>query len=188
MGTIGKRMQDLLADAEVEEYGVVKEEEMPKIVDIHGVDELGKYKNRTDVNLVKIAYYYVQGYTEKDIAEIFNVSVNTVKKIKGSDEFKAVCKTISAEIVETARLFLATSGIKAVKTLVDCLDSPNDRVRLNASTEILNRVGLKSPEKLEILARGDSFKSMSDEQLLQIVKMGTQEILPLVDGKKEGDK
>ena len=50
---------------------------------------------------------------------------------------------------------------------------------------MLDRIGLKSPEKIELIAKSDSIQQMSDEQLFELVKMGIAEIMPdrQIEGK-----
>ena len=101
--------------------------------------------------------------------------------------------SISLEVVNVARMFLASAGIKAVRTIIDCMDSPNDKVRLKAATEVLNRIGLTEPKKIEVIAEGSAFQSMSDEQMLELLKSGMEEIAAVgspeydYDDDDEGD-
>lgn len=167
---MSKAMKEVLNGSEINDIVVVE---------VDKTAELNTNKIMSDTNLTKIAYYHIQGFTTREIAEIMGVSDNAIKIAKRSEEFKSIVNSITAEIVNVSRTFLSTAGLKAVKTLVDCLESPNDRVRLQASTEILDRIGLKSPEKLEILTKADTIKEMSTEQLLQLIKTGMDEIVPI---------
>jgi len=184
-----KSLKEVMQDTNVAEYVSGEEVKMPVEIEIPDITQMGIYKNKTDINLMKMAHYFVQGYTEKEMAEAMGVSKDTIKRIKSSDEFKAVLKSISLEIVEVSRVFLASAGIKAVRTLIDCLDSSSDKIRLGASKEILDRIGLKSPEKIELIAKSDAIQQMSDEQLFELVQMGIAEIMPnrqIEGGRNEG--
>lgn len=174
----GKSLKEVMKGVGVEEYSSTEEINLPVEIEIADASKLDKHKSYTDINLVKFGHYFIQGCTERELADAFGISVVTVKKIKQSDEFKAVLKTVSHEITEVARVFMASAGIKAVRTLIDCLESSSDKIRLGASTQILDRIGLKAPEKIELIAKSDAIQQMSDEQLMELVKMGIDEILP----------
>lgn len=180
-----KSIKEVMSDINVSEYLSDEDVTMPVEVEIADITQMGNKKGMTDINLMKLAHYFVQGYTEREMAEAMGVNQDTIKRIKSSDEFKAVLKSISLEVVEVSRVFLASAGLKAVRTLVDCLDSASDKIRLGASKEVLDRIGLKSPEKIELIAKSDSIQQMSDEQLFELVKMGIAEIMPdrQIEGK-----
>lgn len=148
--------------------------DVPSVVDTIGSND--SQRNRTDVNLTKMAVMFAQGYTLKAIAMEFGVTADTIYNIRASDEFKAVMNSISLEVIETARTFLAVSGIRATKTLLDCLGSGNERIRMKAAIEVLDRIGLKAPEQIEVLAKSDNIEQMTDEQLFSLVQMGMREI------------
>ena len=173
-----KTLKDVMHDVHVEEYATTNEVLLPVEVEIADASQIGKHRNRADINLLKFSNFFIQGYTEQELAKAMDIDINTVKKIKASDEFKAMLKTVSLEVVEVSRVFLASAGLKAVRTLIDCLESSSDKIRLGASTEILDRIGLKSPEKIELIAKSDAIQEMSDEQLLELVRMGIDEIMP----------
>lgn len=129
-----------------------------------------------DVDLVKMAYFFTQGYNINDISAAMQIGRTTVQKALKSDEFKEIVNGLTLEVVNVARMFLATSGIKAVKTIIDCMDSPNDRVRLQAAKEVLDRIGLTEPTKIEVLAEGNAFSHMTDEQMLLFIKGSMAEL------------
>lgn len=177
-----KSLKDMLQDSNIEDFTVV-EDDSPREVEIQSFGDAKSNKIvGHDISLTKLAYYHVQGYTNAELASVFGVSSTVIKKNKESEEYKALLNTISAEIVSTGRMFLQSAGIKAVRTLIHCLDSPNDKIKLQASKEVLDRIGLKEPDKLEVIAKGDAISSMSEEELLGLVKMGMSEIMPKIEG------
>lgn len=137
-----------------------------------------------DVNLVKMGYYFSQGNDVSDIANYMGLRRDTVRQAIKSDEFKAVMNSITVEVVNVARMFLASAGITAVRTLIDCMNSSNDKVRLKAATETLDRIGITEPKKIELIAEGSAFNGMSDTQMLEMIRMGMDEI---TGGHKELD-
>jgi len=169
-----KSLKELLKEVDIENHAVLEvdepeESEQKRIV---------QRKETKEANYVKIAYLYMKGFSIQEIADIMGISSRAVKEIRSKEEFKSVIRTISAEVISAGRMFLSASGIKAVKTMIDLLDSPNDKIRLNASKEILNRIGLKSPEQLEIINKSNDIRNMSTEELTKLVEIGAKEIMP----------
>lgn len=141
------------------------------------------------VDLIKLAFYYIQGYTTASMSEIFDVTPQTINELKASSKFRTILSALNTEIVSTARTFLSAAGMKAVITLITCMDSRDERTKLKASTEVLDRIGIRTPEQIEILQKGDRFKDMGEEELLAFVKMGMQEIMPKIsEGTKHGEQ
>lgn len=162
--------KELLNDINIEEYALIEQRGFAK------ADKPVKEEAKK-VNMVQVLMYHVKGYASKDIAEILNVKLDTIKHIKRTDDFKMMVQSLISEVVSAGRMFLSTAGMRAVKTLIDLLQSPNDKVRLQASMEILNRIGLKSPDKLEIVTKGDAIRQMDEKELMNLVKLGMDEIL-----------
>ncbi len=145
--------------------------------DIEDARKLHAETRSSKVDLSKLAMYHVQGYGTSEVAKIFGVSVRRICEIKASDKFKAMLTVLNLEIISTARTFLTASGLKAVKTLLQCMDSRDDRVKLNAATQVLDRIGLKNPDQIEIISKGDRINEMSQEELMGVIKLGMDEII-----------
>lgn len=174
---IQNEMVKLLGNEELDQYTHILDS-TETLTDIEAV------KN---VNVVRFAYYFLQGFNVKQISEIMGIDYKTAKKVRASEEFKTVLNGISAEVVSTARAFLTAAGFKAVRTLIDAMNSYNEKVRLKAAIEVLDRIGLKTPEKFEVVTKQDDMSSMSSDELLKLVKQGIDEIAQLNGGKEEAD-
>lgn len=176
---IQNEMVKLLGNEELDQYTHILDS-TETLTDIEAV------KN---VNVVRFAYYFLQGFNVKQISEIMGIDYKTAKKVRASEEFKTVLNGISAEVVSTARAFLTAAGFKAVRTLIDAMNSYNEKVRLKAAIEVLDRIGLKTPEKFEVVTKQDDMSSMSSDELLKLVKQGIDEIAQLNsgNGKEEAD-
>lgn len=168
----GKGMTELLKDTNLSEVLYIQSEDELKDI-IHEEVSSGR-----KIPHAKVAALYIQGYSVGEIGEIMGCHHKTVAEMIKSEEGKAIRNAMTEDVVSSIRLFMSASGIKAVKTLIECMDSTNDRVRLQASTEILDRIGLKSPEKIEILSKGNSLRGMSEDELLGIIKVGMTELTP----------
>lgn len=63
-----------------------------------------------------------------------------------------IAKSLKDEIVELAKDYLSTNGIKAAISLTEVIDDPTalgNREKLKAATELLDRVGVYKTEKVE---------------------------------------
>lgn len=126
---------------------------------------------------LKVAMMTLQGYTNSSIAEELGVKVNTIARWKKKDTYKDLARSLVVEIIDIAKGFLAGAGFKAVKILVESLNSPNERIRIQAAKEILDRIGLKTAEQLEVLTKSDDTDAMSTEELTAIVKQTAAALL-----------
>lgn len=129
------------------------------------------------INMVEMAYLHVQGYGNTAMSNVLGITPTQVQVIKSSDKFKAVLSALNTEIVNTARTFLMAASLKAVNTLLKCLDSDDDKTRLKASTEVMDRIGLKEPDQLVVIQKADNINKMDEKQLLDFIKMGMSEII-----------
>lgn len=128
------------------------------------------------VDLIKMAHLHIQGFSRIDIAKEFSVTVDNINYLRGTEKYRAILGLLNNEIVATARTFLTASSMKAVLTLITMLNSRDDRIKLKAATEIMDRIGLKTPEQIEIIQKGDKLAQMSETELLEFVKSGVKEI------------
>lgn len=126
----------------------------------------------------KIAYLTVQGYTNAAIAENLGVPIPIIQQARKTEEFKSMMHALTSEIISTARIFLTAASFKAVRTMVELLDSVNEKIKLSAAKEVLDRVGIKAPETIELVSKNDSINDMTEEQLVDMVKLGMAELLP----------
>jgi DNA-binding CsgD family transcriptional regulator len=164
----------LLKNKDINEYVTFTEKETQDNTQI--IDSENS-KTVLSLDAVAVALLHVQGYTSVQIAKSLKVSTNVIQTLRKSTEYKNTLKLVTSEIINTARLFLSSSSMKAVRTLITCLDSPSEKIRLLAAKEVLDRVGLKSPDTMEILTTSSTVSTMTDEQLLQIIKLGQQELI-----------
>ena len=101
--------------------------------------------------------------TQKAIAKKIKMSEQTICNWKKDPEFVEEHKKL-------LRATLRSVATKASRTLVALLEAESEQVRLNAAKDILDRVGLKPEEKVEI--RGDvnnPFAGLSTEELKKLI-------------------
>lgn len=164
-----KKIKDLISIGDVEDITQFNPE------DVGAHDVIWK-----DARFMKIVYYTVQGYNVETICKELNIEKDRLREIRMSDEFKLLRDYVTQEVVNIGRTFLMMSTVHAVKTILDLLDSDNDKVRLGAAKDVLDRVGLKSPDKIELMTKGDNLAGLDTEQLLNLIKMGQKEIYNVV--------
>lgn len=128
------------------------------------------------IDLVQLAYMHMQGATTKAMADFFQVTQPAIAKARVSPAFKSVQAMISGATVQTARVFMAGATIKATKTLLSLLDSDSDKIKLAAACQVLDRVGLKSPDQIEVLQNATGMHTMSEKELMLIVQTAMKEL------------
>lgn len=122
------------------------------------------------VNVSALLYYDVQGFSPQATAALLGITPGQVVRIRKTDSFTEARKAVMDEVLKLSRRMIDISSIKAVKTLLSCMDSGNDKIRLSAAVEILNRVGLSSTQKVEITTTAGGMQTYSDEELAEILK------------------
>ena len=68
-----------------------------------------------------------------------------------------IIKSVEDELLERTKRFLVENGPKAVFALVDVMDNPTDlgsKIRLAATKDLLDRIGIAKTEKVEISNAG----------------------------------
>lgn len=145
----------------------------PSSYDILGseMDKLFESKGLiSPATITQILQYDVQGYNPKLIAKLMNLTPEQILRIKASDAYQISRTELLNAVVSGARKYMEVATIKAVKTLVQCMDSPNEKVRLAASQDVLNRAGLQAPTQIEISTQVNNFEGLSDEELAEILR------------------
>jgi len=130
----------------------------------------GGVTNFSEEHLVRLFTMRSYGMTVKEISEKLGFPLYVIDKVISSMEYRAVADTITQDITTVAKDSLALAVTKATSTLVGLLDSEDDRIKLKASTEILNRTGLDSVKRVQVQGKTEHIHSLPDEQLQYILK------------------
>jgi hypothetical protein len=97
--------------------------------------------------ITALAVMHVQGYSRKQIVSRFPIlTLKRLDSITTTDAYKEVVLALTNETIEKAKTFMQSSSLQATKTLVELLQSQNEKIRLDAAKTILDRTGLKSAE------------------------------------------
>lgn len=145
----------------------------PDAHDILGVEMDRLFESKgliSPATITQILQYDIQGYNPMLIARLMNLQPDQIRRIKSSDAYKISKEELLNAVVAGARKYMEVATIKAVKTLVQCLDSSSEKIRLAASQDLLNRAGLQAPTQIEISTQVGSFEGLSDEQLAEIMQ------------------
>lgn len=145
------------------------------------VDEKDYQTFGTQENLVRMAYLMMMGYTAKETAEEMGASLHTVEQWRKRAEFRAVCGTLTKEITAAARTFLTSATLKATKTMLELLDSEDERIQMSAAKDILDRTGVKQEDTLHVVdQRNSHIADMSKDELAGLLSKGLKELGPLL--------
>lgn len=138
-------------------------------------------------NIMKLVCMDVQGFGTDAIAKNMAMSKDDVTVIRRSDAFKSAREAMMTAIIEKSRSMIEVSTMKAVKTLTECMESKNDKVKLSAAVEVLNRTGLNATQKIELTTTQNTMVNFTDDELAEILRNSsaiptTAEVIP--DGNK----
>jgi hypothetical protein len=147
-----------------------------------------KSKTASTINIMKVVYMTVQGFSNATIGEELGVTASDIITLKKTDDFMRLKDAVTQEVINAGRMFMAMGTIKAVRTLLQCMDSSNEKIKLMAATQVLDRVGLKTPEQIEILNKGNNLSKMNNEDLLKIIQMGNDDIKSVIVRDADDDE
>lgn len=113
--------------------------------------DLGLPKDQT---LIELAEMTSLGLTVRDMAQRLNKSEAWVRTHRRDPEVVALSNMLKQEAIETAKTTLISGTAIAAKTLVALASDPGSPgfVRLSAAKDLLDRVGLKTPERKQVEA------------------------------------
>ena len=117
---------------------------------------MAKYKKQDwKPEYQKILLLAEQGVPVKDIATSVNMHVNYVYEVMKKDKFIEKKLAFEEKIVDKARKVFEENAIKAAKRIVTIAErgKAEDRIRLDASKEVLYQVGMKPKEVIETIKR-----------------------------------
>ena len=159
----------LSADAEYQdmENHIIVGNDLEETID----DDVRRETKLSNVNnVMKLLFLDIQGYGARNVAREMGLTEYEVAQVRKSVAYRDAKATVMAEILNMSKNIMEVSAIKAVKTLTECMSSSNEKVKLAASVEVLNRVGLNTPQKVELTTTNMNLMKISDEDLAEILK------------------
>jgi transposase len=114
-----------------------------------------------------VALALAEGKSIREAAASCDVAVSSVAEWKKAFEFQQRIDEHHEEIIKEARRVLKRNAVEAAKTIVKHFKSTSrdDAVSLQAAKDVLDRVGLKLPEQIDLTGKLDMKHSADDEQL-----------------------
>jgi len=110
------------------------------------------------------------GEMNKDVAAEIGVTPQTISNWKRKDDL------FIAELEATLRRKLDKAVPKAIKTMIELMDSNHPQIRFAAAKDILDRRGIKAPERVEHTGAGgnpimvaDVTSIMSEAEKAQLI-------------------
>lgn len=104
-----------------------------------------------DVKQQRFVQMYLTGaYTNKEIASLLDIHINTLYAWLRRDDVKEVINEMQAIEAETVDTYLKSMTNKAVQRLNDLMDSPMDAIALQAVRDVLDRTGHKAKQEIKI--------------------------------------
>lgn len=112
-----------------------------------------------------ITLYLTGLYTQTKIAKIIGVNESTIRIWLNQPAVQSVIKELQAREFALVDARLKAMRYKALDTMDDLLDSPDDRVKFSASKDILDRTGHKAAQAIKV----DKTVTTIEQQLKDIV-------------------
>ncbi len=93
-------------------------------------------------NMQRAALLIAQGKKLKDVAEACDISPQTLSEWRSNEVFQILCNQIQKNVLESSEAKIVSLATKAVNNLESMLDSKNEKVKFDATKEVLRIVGL----------------------------------------------
>ena len=115
------------------------------------------------------------GKSTKDIAANLDRSEAWVRRWKKDPGVMSLVAELHSEAVETAKSVLVSGTQKAASTIVDLMDTGPASIRLAAAKDILDRLGMKAPDRKQIEANVNVNSGLSrEERMARILEKATR--------------
>lgn len=112
----------------------------------------------------RFVHLYLSGdYTLAGIAELLNVSAQTVYRWAGNPEIKAIIEEVQTQEDELVKQGIKALRLKALYKMGELVDSKVDGIAYQAARDILDRTGHKAPSKQEVNIEVHTFEQQIKE-------------------------
>lgn len=105
-----------------------------------------------DESKAMLAQKAAMGISVKDIAHQLGRSEAWVRQYKKEPEIRAIITELQKEALECAKLTITAGTALAAETMVKLLADPNPGIKLGAARDLLDRLGLKAPDRKQVEA------------------------------------
>ena len=170
--TFCEDMQAALENAEKSTIVLDPELYTPRLT--RRIAEIEAEVRNMDIEYVRIALLTSQGFSTSEISDKTGVTTEQLAYIIKSTEYSAAVELLTRQVKYYAKAVLVTMVPKALGNLYSLLDSGNDKIKLAAAKEILNRLGIVDLGALIAATDRDNSRkdlsAMSDEQLKAILE------------------
>lgn len=121
-----------------------------------------------DEVMINLAQMLSVGKTTSEIALALDRSVNWVRTHKRDEDVISLVNLLHKEAVESARSVIIGNTEKAASTIVTMMDLGPPSVRLAAAKDLLDRLGMKAPDKKQIETTVNVNNNTREERIAQI--------------------
>lgn len=138
-----------------------------------------------DAESLSLAQMVALGKSTADIADSLGHTVNWVRQHKKDDKVQAVVNMLQMECIEQAKSTIINGTTKATEAILQIIESGPPKERLKASQDLLDRIGLRAPEKKEV-NQTVTYQVPREERLSQI-RARAERLGLKIGGGTEGD-
>jgi hypothetical protein len=99
-------------------------------------------KKTVSPRMQKAAVLITQGRKLKDVADECGICPQTLSEWRSNEVFQILCNQIQTNVLNASKSKIGSLVTKAVSNLESMLDSDNDKIKFEATKEVLRLVGL----------------------------------------------
>ena len=141
------------------------------------------------VNPIQYEYVYYRSMLPTANAALEKVHRTTgwLHTQENKDELEELAGMLRTDRITQASIMLQQATIRAVSVMVDDLDSKDRKLRQAAAKDILDRVGLRAPDKAQIEVMASVAVRALDDVLTQVYGKVDAPALPAAGVPVDGD-
>jgi DNA-binding MarR family transcriptional regulator len=138
------------------------------------ITEIEKDLKSMEVEYVKIALFSAQGYSPKEICAQTGLKIDYLSVVLKSKEYQAAVELLTRQVKYYAKAVLVTFVPRALNNLYSLMESANEKIKLAATKEVLDRIGIVDMSEFFLSADkktlSENVAGLSDAQLKAIIE------------------
>lgn len=167
------------------EYEIIEAEPAREASLDHILYSLGG-SDTQELEAMRILYLHTLGYSRNQIAMHYRMSAKRVQEIMRSEEFRIMAKDYTKNTLMLTKLSITMMSEKAMQTMVELLNSKNEKTRYTVAKDLLDRAGLVGKQLVEI-TDNTGYDSLDDDRLQEVVMKSMHDILGRKEIAKDGE-
>jgi len=119
--------------------------------------------------LLNIASLECTGLSKKEVARQLDMSVHSIGQYMRKPSYKEVKNMLTNSVVDKVKDMVSMLTFRAVEAMGEGLYSSNEKTKLKAASEILNRAGINKAQEINVTATNGNAQVLTEAQLANLM-------------------